>query len=429
MAVIVALTLVGLIGFVGLALDLGKLFIVKTELQNSVDACALAAARELTGFNLNQLVLAEAAGRSTGERHNVYFQGEKINISSVTFSEHLAPFEDLSSSATGSDAARMHYARCEATRTGIANWFIQVLNLMPGVAIGDQTVAANAVATLAAGQTVSSTDSAPIAICNTEVLDSQGKEMTSQIGQWLQPVSKVAGGMTGNYGWADIAPGVGGSGASKLSNQLTARQVLFTTPAIGSRLGATGFSPSLADAWNTRFGIYSNSFPASDVANKVGIPDKSGYAYTTVSYPAKQNAFINDFINKRSANEPYQGQVNKQGTLDGKLDPITGLSIKGTPQNNAFLQQYGSNRRTVTAPIIDCQQYQKNQAAPIVNWACIFMLHPIADNASIPKSAQYEFMWVEFLGLSGNANNPCTSQSGIPAGPSGTGPKVPTLVR
>lgn len=74
-AVIVALSLVGMIGFVGLALDLGKLFVAKSELQNSADACALAAARELTGANANQLKLAEAAGKATGEQHKVLVSG------------------------------------------------------------------------------------------------------------------------------------------------------------------------------------------------------------------------------------------------------------------------------------------------------------------------------------------------------------------
>jgi len=42
--VITALSLVALVGFVGLALDLGHLYVVKTELQNAADAAALAAA-------------------------------------------------------------------------------------------------------------------------------------------------------------------------------------------------------------------------------------------------------------------------------------------------------------------------------------------------------------------------------------------------
>ena len=42
-AIIVGLTLAVLIGFAGLALDLGRLYVNKSELQNAADSCALAA--------------------------------------------------------------------------------------------------------------------------------------------------------------------------------------------------------------------------------------------------------------------------------------------------------------------------------------------------------------------------------------------------
>src|SRR5437899_5224983 len=89
-AIVVALSMAVLIGFFGVAFDLGKLYIAKSELQNSADACALAAARELTGANTNQLVLAEAAGITTGMHHDVLFQSESVSLAaddSVTFSQ------------------------------------------------------------------------------------------------------------------------------------------------------------------------------------------------------------------------------------------------------------------------------------------------------------------------------------------------------
>ena len=43
--VTVALALLLLLGFMGLALDFGHLFVVRTELQTAMDACALAAAQ------------------------------------------------------------------------------------------------------------------------------------------------------------------------------------------------------------------------------------------------------------------------------------------------------------------------------------------------------------------------------------------------
>jgi Flp pilus assembly protein TadG len=44
-----ALTLVGLIGFVGLAIDMGMLVVAKAQVQNAADLAALTAARTLTG--------------------------------------------------------------------------------------------------------------------------------------------------------------------------------------------------------------------------------------------------------------------------------------------------------------------------------------------------------------------------------------------
>ena len=42
--ILFSLTIVVLIGFAGLAIDLGRAFVIKTELQNAMDACALSAA-------------------------------------------------------------------------------------------------------------------------------------------------------------------------------------------------------------------------------------------------------------------------------------------------------------------------------------------------------------------------------------------------
>lgn len=48
-AIIVALSLVAMIGMLGLVLDLGHLYVAKTELQNAADAAALSGAKQLNG--------------------------------------------------------------------------------------------------------------------------------------------------------------------------------------------------------------------------------------------------------------------------------------------------------------------------------------------------------------------------------------------
>ncbi|XYI31271.1 hypothetical protein MNJPNG_03800 [Cupriavidus oxalaticus] len=73
-AIMVGLSLAVLIGFVGLALAPGKLYVARSEQQNSMDACALAAARDLTGAT--PLAVAEAAGITAGSINTMMLQKE-----------------------------------------------------------------------------------------------------------------------------------------------------------------------------------------------------------------------------------------------------------------------------------------------------------------------------------------------------------------
>lgn len=405
-AVIVALSLVGLIGFVGLALDLGKLYVAKTELQNSADACALAAARELTGANTNQLVLAEAAGITTGERHDVLFQDEQVIISSVTFSETLAG--SYQGAFSGPGATDLRFARCEASRAGIVNWFIQVLNLLPGVDIGDQTVAASAVATLSPSQITSC--AIPVGICSSDVPPS------TPVGTWLESVigppaggqANETGNLTGNFMWVDFTPP--GGGANELAGHLTGPGVC-NLPAVGSEVGQAGVISSLANDWNSRFGIYQGNVQAGE-----SVPDYSGYAYTdaATSWPSKFNAFA-DFQIKRANNDPYQGNTE------------TELKVNGTIADKTYLQANGEDRRLATAAVVDCDGLESGTTSAVEAWACVLMLHPI-NNSQGGSGTGSTRMYLEYLGRSNQQNSPCAT-NGVPSGPNAAGPMVPALVR
>ncbi|CAE6494169.1 putative Flp pilus-assembly TadE/G-like [Nitrosomonas nitrosa] len=400
-AVIVALSLVVLVGFVGLALDLGKLFVAKTELQNSADACALAAARELTGANINQLVLAKAAGIATGERHNVLFQDEKVVVSSVTFSETLTG--EYQPAFTDPGATDMRFARCEVSRAGIANWLIQVLNILPGTSIKEQTVSAAAVATLAPSQITSC--AIPVGICSSDVPPS------TPVGTWIESVigpkgSNDEGNLTGNFMWVDFTPP--GGGASELAGHLTGPGVC-NLPAIGTEVGEAGVISSLANDWNSRFGIYQGNVKTGSAK-----PDFSGYAYTETNWPSKFDAFSN-FQSKRGNNEPYQGNAT------------TGLNVNGKIEDDTYLKQHGEDRRLATAAVVDCNEFGSGTTASVESWACVLMLHPI-NNSQGGSGTGSTRMFLEYLGRSNQPNSPCAT-NGVPAGPGGIGPMVPALVR
>ena len=403
-AILLALSMAVLIGIVGFALDLGKLYIAKTELQNSADACALAAARELSGANTNQLTLAEAAGMTTGQLHDVMFQGEQISISSVTFSTSLVG--GYQSAFTGPGAVNMRFARCEASRTGIANWLIQVLNILPGINIGDQSVSASAVATLSPSQITSC--AIPAGVCSSSV------PASTAVGTWLTSVLGPGKGgkkgetvdLTGNFMWVDYTPPAGG--ATELGEQLTGPGVC-NLPALGTKVGEAGVKSSLANDWNSRFGIYQGSVKESDL-----MPDYSGYAYTEKNWPSKTGAFT-DFQSKRGSNAAYQG------------DAATGLKTKGTVENSAYLSAHGTDRRLATVPIVDCDGLKKGSTSAVEAWACVLILHPI-NNSQGGSGTGADRMYLEYLGRSNQPDSPCAT-NGIPAGPTGLGPMVPALVR
>jgi hypothetical protein len=170
---------------------------------------------------------------------------------------------------------------------------------------------------------------------------------------------------------------------------------------------------SLANDWNSRFGIYQGN-----VKSGGSVPDYSGYAYTEINWPSKLNAFV-DFENRRGSNAPYQG------------DTVTGLKTNGTIESTLYLKEHGEDRRLATVAVVDCGGFVSGSTAPVTEWACVLMLHPINNSqggGGISTLTGATRMYLEYLGRSNQANSPCAT-NGVPAGPTAAGPMVPALVR
>ena len=425
-AIVVAISLIAMVGIVGLALDLGKMYVARAELQNAADACALAAVHSLNGASTRQLDIAEAAGLTTGLRHKVQFQSNIVKLSpnaSIAFAEKVeGPWQFKSALGPGDPGIlRMRHARCTIAESGIDTWFIHVLNALPGVDIGKQQVSASAVASLLNSQT---TCAIPVAIC--------GEQLTAnpQVGQWIKGVSSPSDDTTSNFRWVDLNVSGKNSSTREIADMLSGNGAC-ELPVTGMEVGATGARLGLSNEWNTRFGIYQGGAYSAEQ----NPPDLSGYAYTTVTWPAnkdgsRSNAFP-DFIGKRSSNTPYQG------------DSLTGLSTGSGPGLKATLVNYGSLRRVAPAPVVNCSDFQKGtHKAPIQYWACMFMLHPINRGAGAGNGngngnangngknpaapANTDFMYLEYRGKASDPSSPCASL-GLPGDVAGTGPLVPTL--
>ncbi len=412
-ALVFGLTLAVLIGFAGLAIDLGRFFVIKSELQNAVDACALAAASQLRPgqSNPSALVKAVAFGRvfSSGVvadadsqlsggigaiQNRVNFQASVADLapSQIVFSDAIDGSYQPAELADPNTAA---FARCSLALDGLPIYFMRVLSPL----LGTQTVSAMASATLGASQ---SACAIPVGMCKAPG-GTPGNNFGLAVGQWLVPPTGVGSTYgTGNFGWLDFTPP--GGGASELSNLLQSSGQCGVT--FSDEVGQPGAVVSIEVAWNSRFGLYrpggGNPKPGD------APPDVTGYSYTAATWPPQANAYQGSVT----------GQVNYQTAAASQrpyqLSPPNPYSSLSSSQH----QDFGRSRRLVVAPVVDCSTWNTGGANPSVEgWACVLMLNPLLAVGDVPR--------LEFLGLSTTPGSPCSTNGE----PGAFGPLVPQLVQ
>jgi hypothetical protein len=395
-AIMTGLMIAVLVGFLGLAVDAGRLFVIKSELQTAMDACALAAASQLRpGLDdPNALARAMAYGRTPPNRAN--FQGQPVEPERIQFSfaERLeGPYGD-----GGGIESLAQYVRCAYPLENVPLYFMRVVT-----AFSDTTVAASAVGTLTQSQ---SGCGFPVAVCRNTIELQPGLWIGGPVG--TTPANNrnedddaVRGcDGQGNYCWIDF--GGDGSGGARGLDELISGNGTCNLDVLQVRT-QTGHITSLNAAWNTRFGIYKrNELDARLVSSP---PDRTGYGYTLDNWPSGEGAY-EDYKERRARNDPYD-------------DP---KAFRGNQHVStaAELAEHGRDRRLVVAPIMDCSTFGGgSQQVNIEGWACLLMLAPITHQQEEPR-AQFEY-----IGPATDPGSPCATM-GLP----GTdGPLVPVLAQ
>lgn len=426
-AIIAGIAIFALVGFAGLVADLGHLFIIKTELQNSMDACALAAAKELTGVDTNQLQRAENAGVSVGNINKVDYQGPNIALipTDVTFSDSLdGNYQTRSAIEAGGAGAvtAITHVKCELPQNNISTYFIHVLG------VGPTSSAARAKATLQPSQT---NCAIPLGLC--APVPGTAPDYGFEVGRWYDGRFESGSGCTGSYNWIDFnpgaeTPGCPGGGAAELACIIKKAGQCELPPA-GTLVGQQGVAQSLANAFNTRFGIYRGSENATTAA-----PDFTGLAYTN------SNAATGDLITQGANATTWASALGApqnafSGTPLGATPNYSTARVNRTPYQSSNPMQltgvrystqadhtaYGADRRLTVAPIVNCNNWcpTPGQHIPIISYACVLLLNPIGGPDQVV---------MEYRGNASSPSNPCAT-GGIPAGGSATGPLVPTLVQ
>ena len=399
-AIIVGLALAVMIGFVGLALDRGKLYVTRSELQNSADACALSAARDLT--TAISLQVAEADGIAAGHSNFAFFQKNAVQMqtdSNVTFSDSLTnAFLTKTAVAT---PANVKYVKCTAQLSNIAHWFIEILNTIPGVQVANAAqVSASAIATVGAGQTACAI---PVFVCRAAAA------APYKVGDWISSPSGSSTYGPGNFGWAALD---GSTNETTIAGELSGNTCNIKSP---PDLGSTGLKSASLRAWNTRFGIYTNGANGSS-----GQPDFTGYAYVGPNYgPPGTAGIVGDaytqFVLDRASFKSYQG--------DGAAPTGSGISTNGTATASNY-QTFGGDRRVALAPEGDCSTLSGGGQLHVTQWDCVLMLDPLPFSPGAGGVTAH----LEYLGSTASGTTPCATH-GLPGTGSSAGIKVPMLVQ
>jgi len=407
-----------LLGFIAIAFDFGRLFIVKTELQTAMDSCALAAAQELDG-QASALLRARSAGIAAGNMNRVNLQSATWDGKGLITEADIS-FKDAAYIATTAPAGA-RYAQCEHRQEGVRMWLLHAMGAFTGNSAANpatRAVAASAVATRGSAQ---STCPIPVAL-KARTGGTPANNFGFQVGEWVTVFDKAgASTAAGEMGWYNLD---GSTGASETAAEMSEGGRCGTR--IGDTLGTPGAQTSVDRPWNYRFGLYKNTDSPS-----LNHPDQTGYSYTPGNWPnpVPQNAYsgtvaaggsdpnAKNYLIKRTA----YASLDDTGTSVSDASKILYPAVKGnafngfqkmaTPGAGGDHQRYGYSRRLAVVPVID-------NTNKVINYVCMFMLHPLSG----PNDQGH----LEYRGLAGTPDSPCVT-SGLPGGVAG--PLVPVLVR
>ncbi|HJW03740.1 MAG TPA: Tad domain-containing protein [Azospira sp.] len=306
MVILVGFVLIALIGFGGLVIDLGRLYVAKTELQNAADASALAGAKFLDGTTQGVQKAVHGTNNNdtlngaiyTAGLHRYDFTSKPVTITIANISIGDCP-EDAcmvpaSSVTSNAQAAGKTFLKVDTSATGqqtFNTFLMQVLRIFtPGTEATTQTFGM----AVAGRYTI---DLAPIGVCainGTTTADPTTNELlelgyrrgvsynlmalNAPLGSgpaasdmiWINPIDTPPGTCNPNNSNGNILPGFLCTGTSAL-NLTTITSNTFVYRNTG--LGATPAERAL----NSRFNVFTGG-NSCDVATAP--PDRNIKEYT-----------------------------------------------------------------------------------------------------------------------------------------------------
>ncbi|MEJ7575688.1 MAG: pilus assembly protein TadG-related protein [Pyrinomonadaceae bacterium] len=257
--VMTAVLMLGLVLCIGLTIDVSRIYMLRTELQNAADAAALAGARELnsgiTGIN-------DAASRAAAIVNTEGFDDTGVSVATVEFAINLngsyiskATFDAMSQSAKQTFASDARFIRVTTQATSIDILFAaQVLGATrneSAVATAGMSVGLNTIC-----------DFFPIAVALNNPSPAPGTQMNLT---FTQGTGNSATLNDMNYIILEV-PDISGNGApetavlsaglTNICKSINAQLQFHMTPSANVNNGPR----QLEDGVNTRFNVYANGY-------------------------------------------------------------------------------------------------------------------------------------------------------------------------
>lgn len=373
--VLVAIAMTALIMTAGLALDMGHAFLNKTRLQNTVDAAALSAAKQLDESGNTALATLEAMeafnrnldGAGNAELANAYSGGQEGIQVQVEYSATLPPFSP--------GAPDGPYVRVRATGFVMPAWLVRVGGIF------QKTVSATAVAgprTLNAGSTVCNV--APMMVC--------GDPGVGAPGYWgYTPYSPEILKKATPGGQSQVGPGnfqliqIGGPGAATVLENMAGSYNACITSGSTIQTQPGNEAGPVAQGLNTRFGMYNgpthnqqDTYPPDVI---VQAQDPELRAVQRVSGDASQGYNVyqgNTHITAANIDQLYDYRDYVQDLEDPSSYDNEPISEGGV---GAF------DRRTLAVPVGNCTGTVGGSGpVPLLGFACFFLLQPVVQRGN-----------------------------------------------
>lgn len=385
-----------LVGMAALAVDAARMWIVHQELKSAAQACALAAVVELDG-GAGSARRAAAVGAHIGglrNRKNLQTTPVALSGSDVQFGASAqGPW--LAAASPGADAAT--HVRCTGREPSLALALASVLGLPQTV------VRAQAIAGLLPGQT---SCPLPLALCAGRV--SQAGNTFGLLPGQLIRADFSALGIAGFFRWVNVNSSTGGAGLETLRSALVGRGTCSTDTALRKCIGVeTGNIATLANEWNTRFGVYKSGQGHYTPEQAPPAFSGRGYGSDWCNPLSRQNYLDLGLVNTAGVSiELCSSFEQRYRAVDEPARAPHSGAIPGYRVDAQAHVSLGRNgRRLAVVPVVDCgpdaTRTCGSRSLPVVGWACVF-LRAAVRSTGIPE--------VEFVG---RADNPLTGCRGF----------------